>query len=232
MNKFLFKVYKATEKAKEEELKKALQEIPANKTLLDIGSWDGRKTLWWAQAAKTQKVTGLELVPQEAEKARKRGIKTYVCDIDHDKWPIKNNSVDCVMSNLVIEHLTDVDHFISESYRVLKKGGYMIVSTNNLSSWHNIGSLLFGWAPLDLTNSSTKAWSIGNPFVTHPNAMPGYGKTFCHKCVYTAKWLKDWYELYKFKLVDIKGSGYYPLPPFLGNIDKTHAAYIILTFRK
>ncbi|SRR5260221_7602992 len=232
MNKFLYKFYKLTEKSKEDELKKTLQEIPPNKILLDVGCWDGRKTLWWAKAAHTKKILGLEMVPKESEKAKKKGIKTYVCDIDRDKWPLANNSVDCVLSNLVIEHLTDVDHFISESYRVLRKDGYTIVSTNNLSSWHNIISLIFGWAPFDLTNSSQKAWSIGNPFVVHKDAKPGYGKTFCHKCVYTAKWLREWYELYKFKLVKDHGAGYYPLPPFFGKLDKRHAAYMILTFRK
>lgn len=232
MNRFLYKIYKSAEKSKENELKNALREIPANKILLDVGCWDGRKTTWWARAARTKKVIGLELVEKQAEKARRRNIKTYISNIDKEKWPIANNSVDCVLSNLVIEHLTDVDNFISESYRVLKKGGYTIVCTNNLSSWHNILSLLFGWAPFDLTNSSKKAWSIGNPFVVHKNAKPTYGETFCHKCVYTINWLKEWYEIYGFKLVKVRGSGYYPLPDFFGKIDKKHSAYMILTFKK
>lgn len=232
LNKFLYNFYKSTEKSKENELKNALSEIPSDGILLDVGCWDGQKTMWWAKAAKAKKILGIEVVSEAVKKAKAKKIDTYVCDIDKGKWPIKNNSVDCVLSNLVIEHLTDVDRYIAESYRVLRKGGYTIICTNNLSSWHNILSLFFGWAPFDLTNSSEKAWTIGNPLVIHKNVKSIYGKTFCHKCVYTAKWLEEWYKLYGFKLVSVRGSGYYPLPPFFGKIDKKHAAYMILTFKK
>jgi ubiquinone/menaquinone biosynthesis C-methylase UbiE len=227
----LYNFYKSTEKAKEHELKKVLSKLPKDGVFLDVGCWDGTKTNWWAKALKPKKVIGIEIIPNAVKVAKKKGIEAYVCNIE-DKWPIKNNSTDVVLSNLVIEHLNDVDQFISESYRVLKKGGYTIVCTNNLSSWHNIISLLFGWAPFDLTNSSSKRWSIGNPLVVHKNKKSIYGKTFTHKCVYTARWLKEWYELFGFKFFNLKTAGYYPFPSFLGKLDKRHAAYIILVFKK
>ncbi|SRR5258708_11366410 len=229
--KILYNFYKITEKSKETELKNSLKEIPKDGILLDIGCWDGVKTMWWAKAAKAKEIWGIEVVPSAAKLAKKKNIKVYIGDIEK-KWPIKNNSVDCVLSNLVIEHLADVDIFISESARVLKYGGYSIVCTNNLSSWHNIISLLFGWTPFDLTNSSKKTWSIGNPFVVHKNEKSIYGKTFLHKCVYTTRWLKEWYQLYGLKLIKTRGAGYYPFPPIFGRLDKRHAAYIILTFKK
>lgn len=229
---YLEKLYKAAERDKERNLKTALGKLPAGGTLLDIGSWDGKKTLMWAKAARAKIVLGIEIVAKMAKLARSKNIRTYITDIDHGKWPIKNGSVDCVLSNLVIEHLTDVDHFISESHRITKRGGYSIVSTNNLASWHNIASLLFGWAPFDLTNSSPKAWSIGNPLVLHKKEKSLFGKSYCHKCVYTTRWLKEWYELFGFKLVKVYASGYYPFPSFLGSIDKTHAAFITLVFKK
>ena len=205
--------------------------MPAGGIFLDVGCWDGRKTLWWAKAAKTKKILGIEINAQAAKRAQKKGVNVFTIDIDKEMWPIKNNSVDCVFSNLTIEHLSNIDLFISESSRVLKKGGYTIVATNNLASWHNIVSLIFGWAPFDLTNSSSKLRLIGNPLALK-NTGSLFSASWCHKCIYTPRWLKEWYELYGFKFVSAHGSGYYPLPAFVGNIDKTHAAFITLVFKK
>ena len=232
IRKYLLSLYKNAEKQKEKSIRAALAQIAPAGIFLDLGCADGRKTLWWAKAAKAKKILGIEMIRAAAKRARAKNIDVFVADIDKAKWPVQDSSVNCVFSNLLVEHLTDVDHFISESQRVLKKGDYTIVSTNNLASWHNLISLLFGWAPFDLTNSSPKVWSIGNPLVIHKQEKLFYPETYIHKCVYTTRWLKEWYELYGFKLISVRGSGYYPLPAFLGNIDKTHAAFITLTFKK
>ena len=232
IKKYLTYLYKEAERQKERMLKQVLSTLPKNGTLLDVGCWDGEKTLWWGEALKAKRIIGLDSVESACQIARDKGIEAHVCNLDREKWPIKDNTIDYLVSNLVIEHLSDVDHYILESNRVLKKGGYSIISTNNLSSWHNIFSLIFGWTPFDLTNSSPRVWSIGNPLVIHNDVKSVYGPTFLHKCVYTIKWLKEWYELYDFKLEYVKGAGYYPLPNFIGNIDKTHASLMILVFKK
>lgn len=230
--KYLTSVYKGAEKQKEKVLKEVLSKIPKNGVLLDVGCWNGEKTLWWAKALNAKKIIGLDSVKSACKIAKKKGIEAKFCNLDSKRWPVTSNSIDCLVSNLVIEHLSDIDHYISESYRVLKPGGYSVISTNNLSSWHNIFSLLFGWTPFDLTNSSSKVWSIGNPLIIHKGVKSVYGPTFLHKCVYTIRWLREWHELYNFKLEDVKGAGYYPLPNFIGNIDKTHASLMILVFKK
>ena len=213
-------------------IQKALQEISPKATLLDVGCMDGEYTEGWTQAVKAKHVMGIEVVPELVKSAKRRGIEVLRHDLNKDIWKIKDKSVDCVLSNLVIEHLSNVDLFIGESYRVLKKGGYTIVSTNNLSSWHNILSLVLGWTPFDLVNSSNRAWGIGNPYTLHYQEQLIYESSFTHKSVYTIRWLKEWYELYGFKLVSVKGAGYYPLPAFFGNIDKIHCAFMTLTFQK
>ena len=232
LENYLTRLYKEAERDKERKLKEVLKKIPGIEVLLDVGCWDGVKTMWWVKAARAKKIIGIDSIESATKIAAKKGIETYTVDLNTQKWPIKDRSVDCVVSNLVIEHLSNVDNFITESYRVLKKGGYTVISTNNLSSWPNIFSLLLGWAPFDLANSSPMVWSMGNPLVVHKNTKSVYGPSFLHKCVYTIRWLKEWYELYGFKLKIIKGAGYYPLPNFFGNIDKTHASLIILAFKK
>jgi len=96
--------------------------------------------------------------------ARKRGIKTKQFDIEK-KWPLSSNSFDVVVSNQVIEHLVGTDHFITEIKRVLKPGGYTVISTENLSSWHNIFALVLGYQ--DFSHHLIKKAHVGNPLSPH-----------------------------------------------------------------
>lgn len=52
-------------------------------------------------------------------------------DFDSGAFPVANNSVDILFSLAVIEHINNIDHFMSECYRVLKPGGIIYVSTPN-----------------------------------------------------------------------------------------------------
>lgn len=229
---YLEKIYNDAANLSRQNIENSLAEAKQGGILLDVGCWKGEITQRWIKATSASETHGIELIKEAALKARKKGIKAKTTNINR-KWPYKNNTFDYVVSNLVIEHLSDVDHFISESYRVLKKGGITVVSTNNLASWHNIFCLFLGWAPFDMTNSSHKLWSIGNPMALHANEVHSYdSKTWTHKCIYTTKWLKDWYELYGFKFSKARGAGYFPLPPQVGLIEKKHAALITLSFRK
>jgi SAM-dependent methyltransferase len=54
---------------------------------------------------------------------------------DAMKLPFKNNSIDTVLSTQVLEHLKDPQKAIDEIFRVLKKGGVCILSTN--MAWIN-----------------------------------------------------------------------------------------------
>jgi SAM-dependent methyltransferase len=186
----------------------------------------------YAQSAKAKEVYGIELVKEQAKVANEKGVKTFAFYADRDIWTFENNSLHCVVSNQVIEHLSDVDHFISEAYRVLKPGGYLITSTNNLSSWHNIFSLVFGWTPFDFTNSSKRGIGIGNPFALHQGEVAANGDSWTHKTIFNKRWLNEWFSLYGFAPVKDYGSGYHPLPPAVGKYFKKHCAFMVLVNKK
>jgi SAM-dependent methyltransferase len=202
------------------------------RTLLDVGCWDGQKTLTYARAADAESIFGIEIVAAQAQNAAAKGILTSSIRADQERWPFEDCSLDAVVSNQVIEHLSDVDHFIGEAARVLRPGGILVTSTNNLSSWHNIGSIVLGWAPFDLTNSSRRANGIGNPLALHTGQQLEQRESWCHKCIYTERWLNDWFSVYGLENVRTYGAGYYPLPSGLGNVLKRHAAFITLVSRK
>jgi len=82
-------------------------------------------------------------------------------DADEEDLPFKKETFDLVLLLDVIEHLFDPDHILDEIRRVLKWGGYVIITTPNLASWYNRVCLLMGWQTF-WTEVSTK-FVIGNP---------------------------------------------------------------------
>jgi ubiquinone/menaquinone biosynthesis C-methylase UbiE len=67
-----------------------------------------------------------------------------------DILPFANNSFDVIISNQVIEHIKTPVKFMQEIFRILKPGGYAVISTENLASWDNIFALLFGYVPFSM----------------------------------------------------------------------------------
>ena len=62
------------------------------------------------------------------------GCETYVCDLEKERLPFKDDSFDFIFSKSVIEHIHNTTNFLSESKRVLKPGGLLIVMTPDWQS--------------------------------------------------------------------------------------------------
>jgi ubiquinone/menaquinone biosynthesis C-methylase UbiE len=101
----------------------ALKEHGPFDHILDVGCWDGEKSLRYAKAAGASRISGIEIVEEKAQAARRNGVSAYAVVADRELWPFEDGSVACVVSNQVIEHLSNVDHFIAEASRVLVPGG-------------------------------------------------------------------------------------------------------------
>jgi 2-polyprenyl-3-methyl-5-hydroxy-6-metoxy-1,4-benzoquinol methylase len=99
--------------------------------LLDVGCGDGEaleilSDLKW-------KVQGVELDPQGVAASRLRNLDVRQGTLGDAAFP--SGSFDALTSSHVIEHLHDPVAFISESHRVLKTGGTLILVTPNARAW-------------------------------------------------------------------------------------------------
>ena len=59
--------------------------------------------------------------------------------------PIENDSVDLVLSTQVLEHVENPSEYLSESFRILKNGGRMILSTHGYWIYHPTPNDYWRW---------------------------------------------------------------------------------------
>jgi SAM-dependent methyltransferase len=112
-------------------------------TVLDVGCGRGRhapdqtpiqrdlKTLKTGCA----KVIGIDVDPA----AQDNPLVDEFHLIDGDGiWPLADASVDLAVSDYVLEHVADPNHFFSECRRVIKPGGYLCMRTTNALSYFGV----------------------------------------------------------------------------------------------
>jgi SAM-dependent methyltransferase len=200
-------------------------------SLLDCGCDDGEWTLQLGSRIGAVRLYGIEIVEERRQAALRKGILARSGDLN-EPFPFGDEQFEIVHANQVIEHLTDTDRFIREIWRTLKPGGYAVICTENLSSWHNIVSLVFGWQPFSLTNVCGKRFQIGNPLAIHYDVAPSNPQSWQHNRVFAYRGLKEIFAVHGFIIERIEGSGYYPLPNFLSKLDPRHAAFLTMKIRK
>lgn len=209
--------------------------------LLDCGCWDGINTIKYGKLVGIKDLYGIEIDKSKAKEAEKKSIKVKVADLN-EKLPFPNKIFDVVIAYHVIEHLVNVRNFVSEIYRVLKKGGYVIIGTPNLASWHNIMALLIGIQPFS-------GPTINPNYKSDVNIVQNLNKkrmkdvfsdyetgSLEHIKIMTTKALINLLKTNKFSIESLNGFGYYPWFPLisrpLSKLDPYHSHYVILKARK
>ena len=209
----------------------ALLDKGSDHSLLDVGCDDGERTLAFARAIGTSKLSGVEIVPERAVEAQARGITVLQADLN-EPLPYADQSFDVVVNNQVIEHLADTDMFVAEIVRVLRPGGYAVTSTENLASWHNVFALTLGWQPFSLSNVSATRLGLGNPAAVHRGEEWETPVTWQHRRVFAYRGLVELFEAHGLAVEHVRGAGYYPLPRHVARVDPRHAAFLTVKARK
>ena len=218
--------------ASEDENKRVILELvaggPSRGRVLDLGCFNGAFTAELGVAARAGHVVGVEWLAKHAAEARERGIEVFETDLNAP-LPFEDHSVDLVHANQVIEHLRVTDGFLREISRVCAPNGRIVLSTNNLASWHNVGALALGLQPLPSHVSDEV--HVGNPLDPRRGLRHAdIGQT--HLRVFTTRALRELAAAHGLRVTHTRMNGYYPLPPrparAMTRLDPVHAAFIVL----
>lgn len=176
---------------------KALQVIGKCKIdrVLDLGCGFGGMTKVVANFFSATEVYGVDIDSERLKAAENRELRVIRADIGTDKLPFPPNYFDLVISNGVIEHLSFYDNLITESYRLLKKGGHLLITLPNLANYIQRISLLLGYQPSDIDIS--KEIYVGTIF---HSGKPAQGHI--HSATINA--MKQLLEYYNFTIVAVR----------------------------
>ena len=159
-------------------------------------------------------VHGLDINSTAVARAQENGVIAKVHDVE-SKWPYKENTFDAIFCIQMIEHMVNPDFFLQESRRVLKKNGYVIITTPNLAAWFNRILLLLGFQPF-FTEVSTIDKTCGLSFTRR---LTTYRKPMGHLRVFTLKALEDILHIHRYKIKLKRGSAVSYFPTYISFVD-------------
>lgn len=105
--------------------------------LLDVGCGAGH--LWPHARNRFQTYTGVDIIAYDGFPAEGR---FHAIDMDTGTIPLPDQSFDVVASLETIEHVDGPRRFVRELARLVKPGGWLVVTTPNQLSAHSLLSLL------------------------------------------------------------------------------------------
>jgi len=125
-------------------IRKAVALIGNGKNVLDVGAYNG----YISKLIKEQgnSVSATDATDRFLKSFADVGIEFRRSDLEKG-LPFESSRFDVVFAGEVIEHLVDTDNFLDEVRRVLKKDGFLVLTTPNIASAARRLLLLLGKNP-------------------------------------------------------------------------------------
>lgn len=171
-----------------------LQGIGPFETVLDLGAGHGDDLHIAQMVNPACRLIAIENHGPYLDELGTRGIECYPIDIERDRLPFQDSSIDIIIANQVLEHTKDIFWIFHEISRILRSGGHLIVGVPNLASLHNRILLMMGRQPTAIKTDSghVRGFTLADLLDFLENCYPdGY------------------------KLEERRGANFYPLPPVL-----------------
>ena len=150
--------------------------------VLDIGCGYGGITKLVGDYLGASELHGIDIDDEAVISVEQKGIKALNLDAENEELPYEDNYFDLILSLGVLDYFKFWDHPILEIRRVLKVGGYVLISLPNLASWHNRIALLLGYQPRDIEVSSRYLVGVhsfykkrGESVVGHVHTITAFG---------------------------------------------------------
>ena len=110
--------------------------LRAGATVIDLGCGHGTLLACLASLPVKLELHGCDLSPKLVESARSRVPGARIVEADLENLVFTSASFDAVFATEVLEHLLDVQKGLAEIHRVLKPGGWLLVTLPNRDWFH------------------------------------------------------------------------------------------------
>jgi len=140
--------------------------------------------------------------------------------------PLDDESVDIAFSLDVIEHLTSPTHMLLEAYRVLKTGGYLLLTTPNVTRIGSVFKLIIGKSnydrliPIDYYNEDDEWRPHFREYTMEELSilLEGIGFKITEKKFFIGDCTKFNRKSFQQKSIDLVKMPFHLIPHFRGNI--------------
>jgi SAM-dependent methyltransferase len=199
-----------------------------------------------AQRIGTRRIVGIDYNERMLLGALGRGIAAARCDVNKP-LPFHEGAFTVVTALDVIEHIVETSTFTAELYRVIAPGGYLIIDTPNLASWHNVFALVLGIQPFSGPNITTMIdadLDIVRSMHRRAHQFEEGGEISDdserelrrHLVVLAYRSALKLLRQQGFRIELGLGFGYLPFPPFLAGLlsrlDPAHSHHMVIKARK
>ena len=171
--------------------------LKGRERLIDLGVGYGFIAKSLKETLGFQEALGIDEDEKRLEVARGRGILAYQLDLEDDRLPFPDQTIDLAVSFGLLNYFKSYDNLLSETNRVLRPGGIFALSVPNLGWWVNRLSLGLGYQPPNI--SVSMKYTVGMPNF-YPRQKP---TKYIHTV--TLRALKELLKVYGFKTVNVFG---------------------------